>query len=167
MKRHRSRRGRPRSERPAVDLGTPELRARRRARMPTQRPNWPEPDTNATENALGILLWQGILHSDYTAAKRMHDAGITFCGWWVLVHPATFLKGSLAHIVLGTLSDIDTAAAEARLKSAAMYLAKDRAVLDAVINTCVYQRINMRQIEKLRAGLCRLVEWQRAREKRA
>ena len=166
MKRH-AQRGRPRINRPQVDLGTPELRAKREARLARPRPNWPAPDPNATENALGLLLWQGFLHSDYNIAKRMHDAGVSFCGWWLLVHPTTFIKGSLAHISPGTLSEIDTAAAEASLKSAGAFLAKDRAVLDAVINTCVYQRINLRQLEKLRAGLCRLVEWRKSREKRA
>lgn len=167
MKKRNSRRGRPRLERSRVDLGTPELRAKRLVRLGTPPAHWPAPDPNAAESALGVLLWQGFLHSNYDIAKRMHDVGVMFCGWWVLVHPTTFVKGSLAHIAPGMTTEIDTAAAEARLKSAGLFLAKDRAALDAVINTCVYQRINLRQIEKLRSGLCRLVEWQKSRVKGA
>ncbi len=111
---------------------------------------------------LGVLLWQGYLHGDYTQAKRMHDAGIMFAGWWVLVHPKTFTQGTLGRFMPGASTAVDTEAAEANLKSASAYLAKERAVLDAVIIAAVYQRLNLRHMEKLRTGLCRLMEWKRA-----
>jgi hypothetical protein len=154
-------RGRPKASRPSVDLGTPELQMKRLRLLGAPRPHWPAPDAAATENALGVLLWQGILHSEYEHAKRMHDAGVMFCGWWVLVYPKTFTQGTLGRFQPGGSSLVDVETAESNLKSASAFLGKERAVLDAVINTCVYQRINLRQMEKLRAGLCRLMEWQR------
>jgi hypothetical protein len=114
---------------------------------------------------LGVLLWQGFLHDEYVKAKRMHDAGVTFAGWWVLVHPKTFMQGTLGRFQPGGSSDADLELAEKNLKATSALLARDRAVLDAVINAAVYQRINLRQMEKLRAGLCRLVEWKRAQSR--
>jgi hypothetical protein len=160
------RRGRPRLNRPLVDLGTPELRAKRKAALGAQRPGWPAPDESAAENALGVLLWQGFLHAQYDQAKRMHDAGVAFCGWWVLVYPKTFTQGTLGRLQPGGSTDVDVDTAEAMLKAAGAMLGKERGVLDAVVNTCVYQRINIRQMEKLRAGLCRLVEWRRAERRK-
>ncbi len=162
------RRGRPRVPRSEVDLGTPELQTKRRAvlDMPL-RPEWPKPSMDDVESALGLLLWQGFLHSEYVQAKRMHDAGVMYAGWWVLVYPKTFAKGTLGRFLPGGSSTVDTEAAEANLKAASTFLAKDRATLDAVINTAVYQRINLGQMEKLRAGLCRLMEWHKARRRAA
>jgi hypothetical protein len=164
-----AKRGRPRKTRPDVDLGTPELQMKRLAALQSEgprRPNWPKIDTNAAESALGVLLWQGFLHDEYTKAKRMHDAGITFAGWWVLVHPKTFMQGTLGRFQPGGSSNADHEEAEANLKAASSFLARDRAVLDAVVNTAVYQRINLRQMEKLRTGLCRLMEWKRTQAER-
>ena len=162
-----AKRGRPKIKRPDVDLGTPELQMKRSAVLGCAPPRagWPAPDPAAAENALGVLLWQGFLHSEYLQAKRMHDAGVMFAGWWVLVHPKTFTQGTLGRFQPGGSSGVDTDDAEHNLKSASAFLAKDRVVLDVVIDACVYQRINLRQLEKLRAGLCRLVEWKRARNR--
>ncbi len=156
-----STRGRPRSNRPDVDLCTPELRAKRQAALGAPRPNWPAPDPNASESTLDILLWQGFLHGEYEQDKGMHDAGVSFCGWWVLVHPKTFTQGTLGRFAAGGSTVVDAEAAEANLKSTSAYLGNDRAVLYAVINTAVYQRVNLRQMEKLRTGLCRLIAWQK------
>ena len=134
---------------------------KRLAALGAPRPNWPAPDPNAAENVLGILLWQGFLHGTYEQSKRMHDAGVAFCGWWVLVHPKTYTQGTLGRFAAGGSTVVDAEAAEANLKSASAYIGKERAVLDAVINTCVYQRVNLRNTEKLRTGLCRLVEWRK------
>ena len=161
MTKYSSRRGRPRSNRPHVDLGTPELQLKRLTALGRPRPNWPIPEMNAAESALGILLWQGFLHGEYHIAKRMHDAGVMFCGWWLLVYPKTFTQGTLGRFQPGGTSLIDDETAEANLKSASAYLGKDRPQLDAVINTAVYQRVNLRQMEKLRSGLCRLMEWKK------
>ncbi len=152
-------RGRPKTKTPGLDLGTPELRKKRLAAVGAPRPNWPPPDPAAAENTLGRLLWHGYLHGDYEQAKRMHDAGVAFCGWWVLVYPKTFALGTLGRFAAGGSTVVDVEAAEANLKAACAYIGKERAVLDAVINACVYQRVNLRHMEKLRAGLCRLIEW--------
>jgi len=154
-------RGRPKIKRPDIDLGTPELRLKRLRALGAPRPNWPTPDANAAESALGTLLWQGFLHSEYEQAKRMHDAGVMFCGWWVLVYPKTFTQGTLGRFQPGGSTTVDVETAEANLKSASAFIGKERAVLDAVINTCVYQRFNPHGIEKLRTGLCRLMEWKK------
>jgi len=165
MTRTPSKRGRPKTARPRIDLGTPELQLKRLAAVGPSRPGWPAPDIAAAESALGVLLWQGFLHGDYAQAKRMHDAGVTFCGWWVLVHPKTFTQGTLGRFQPGGSTVIDAETAEANLKAACTFLARDRAQLDAVINTCVYQRMNLKRIDRLRGGLCRLLEWlKRARD---
>ena len=156
-----AKRGRPKDNRPKVDLGTPELRATRLKALGRPRAGWPTPEPGAAESALGRLLWQGFLHGEYEQAKRMHDAGVTFCGWWVLVYPKTFTQGTLGRFQPGGSTLVDSDTAEANLKSASAFLAKERSVLDAVINTAVYQRVNTRELEKLRTGLCRLMEWQR------
>jgi hypothetical protein len=131
----------------------------------TPRPHWPTPDPTAAESALGVLLWQGFLDGDYLKAKRMHDAGVMFAGWWVLVHPKTFTQGTLGRFQPGQSGDADVEAAETNLKAVSATLAFDRAVLDAVINTAVYQRINLRQMDKLRTGLQRLVEWRQQKNR--
>jgi len=158
-------RGRPRTKNPGVDLGTPELQAKRRATLgaasAATRAGWPSPDLAAAENLLGVLLWQGFLHARYDQAKRMHDAGVMFAGWWVLVHPKTFAQGTLGRFLPGGSSVVDLEDAEANLRDASAYIGKDRQVLDAVINACVYQRADFRRMEKLRTGLCMLMEWKR------
>jgi len=166
MMRYASKRGRPKTQRPKVDVGTPELQLKRQTALGPARPNWPTPDVAAAESALGVLMWQGFLHSEYPQAKRMHDAGVTFCGWWVLVHPKTFTQGTLGRFQPGGSTIVDTETAEANLKAACTFLARDRAALDAVINTCVYQRINIKQIDRLRTGLCNLLAWLKQTRKR-
>lgn len=156
-----AKRGRPKIDRPQVDLGTPELQRRRAALLGAPRLNWPAPDSSAVENALGVLLWQGVLHEDYNQAKKMHDAGVMFAGWWVLVYPKTFTQGTLGRLQPGGSTEVDVEEAVVNLRSAQAYLAKERRVLDAVINAAVFQRINLREMQKLRTGLCRLVEWKR------
>ena len=54
--------GRPRSERPAVDLGTPEVLARR-ARLAAGG------DPTLTESPLGVMLARGLI------GQEQHDAG--------------------------------------------------------------------------------------------
>lgn len=160
-------RGRPRIHRPQVDLGTPELRAKRLALTGPPRAGWPKPDVNAGESVLGTLLWQGFLHGDYSHAKRMYDAGVMFAGWWVLVYPTTFTLSALGRLQPCSTVPVDREAAEADLKSACAFLGKERVVLDAVVNVCVYQRMNLRQLEKLRTGLCRLIEWHKQKRRAA
>jgi hypothetical protein len=84
-----------------------------------------------------------------------------FAGWWVLVYPKTFTQGTLGRLQPGGTTEVDVEQAKGNLRSAQAYLGKERQVLDAVINTAVFQRINLREMQKLRTGLCRLVEWKR------
>lgn len=163
------RRGFAKRDKPAIDLGTDELRARRLKALGAQRPGWPQPDLSSSESALGILLWQGFLHGTYDQARKMHNAGVQFASWWVLVHPKTFTQGTLGRFVAGSSTEVDAGVAENHLRASSAFLSKDRAILDAVINAAVYQRINLRQMEKLRTGLCRLIEYWRAvqRQERA
>lgn len=159
--------GRPREGRPAIDLGTPESRLKRIAALGPQRQGWPQPDLAYAESPLGAHLWQGHLHPEYDRSKRMYDAGIMFAGWWVLVHPKIFAQGTLGQFQpKGSTEEIDTQEAEANLASASLFLKKERAVYDAVVNVCIYQRLNYdpTAMAKLRAGLCRLIEWQRSPE---
>lgn len=154
-------------DRPKFDLGTPELRKKRMQALGPQREGWPETDLAYAESPLGCLLWQGALSASYDHAKRMYDAGIAFVGWWTLVHPKSHAQGTLGQFLPKSSGDeIDTAEAERNLKAASELLKKERQVYDAVVNTCVYQRLNYDTVEKLRTGLCRLMEWQRA-ERRA
>ena len=138
------------------DHGTPELRARRLAALGPRRKGWPEPDPAAAESALGVLLWQGYLHPDWETAKRMHDAGVQFAGWWLLVHPNT-LQGTLGRFVAGGSAEVDTDTAERNLRASERLMARERQVLDAVINAAVYQRVSVRRLDKLRIGLQWLV----------
>lgn len=158
-----AKRGRPRTQRNEHDYGTPEAIARRQALIGSRRQGWPEPDLAAAESALGVLLWQGYLHPHYETARRLHDAGVQFAGWWILKYPKT-LTGTLGRLQPGNSGGaIDTTEAERLLAAAAAHLGRERQVLDAVINTAVYQRINLRHIAKLRVGLSQLVTLQRAR----
>lgn len=161
------RRGFPKREKAAADLGTPETRLKRLMALGSQRPNWPAPNPADASTALGILLWQGFLHGEYEQAKRMHDAGVTFASWWVAVHPKTFVQGTLGQFQPGGNVAVDSDEAETNLKAASSFIGKDRQVLDAVINTAVYQRCDLRRMEKLRTGLCRLIEWQREQRRAA
>lgn len=159
--------GRPKENRPRFDLGTPELQLKRLAALGPQRAGWPQPDLAYAESPLGAHLWQGHLHADYERAKRLYDAGIMFAGWWVLVHPKTHAQGTLGQFQpKGSTAEIDTREAESNLTSASLFLKHERAVYDAVVNVCVYQRLNYdpTAMAKLRTGLCRLVEWQRSPE---
>lgn len=168
MPRKYVRRGYKAEDRPKYDLGTPELRLKRLAALGPQRQGWPAPDLAYAESPLGCLLWQGYLHPEYDQAKRMYDAGVMFAGWWTLVHPKSHAQGTLGQFQPKTSGeDIDTTAAEHNLRDASEFLKKERAVYDAVVNTCVYQRLNHDKLAKLRTGLCRLMEWQRAQREAA
>ena len=152
-----TKRGRPRTHRSETDHGTPELRAKRLTALGPRRENWPEPDITDASSVLGVLLWRGLLHADYAQAKRMHDAGVRFAGWWMLVYPNT-LQGTLGRFVAGNSSEVDTESAERNLRASEAVLARNRQVMDVVINAVVYQRIEDRGLDKLRLGLEWLVE---------
>lgn len=150
-------------DRPRYDTGTPELLRKRLEALGPQRSGWPVPDTAFAESPIGCLLFQGLLHPEYDRAKRMYDAGVTFAGWWTLVHPKTHAQGTLGQFAPkeGSGAEIDTTEAEANLSAASALLKRERQVFDAVVNTCVYQRYDGRALGKLRTGLGWLMEWQR------
>lgn len=156
------------------DLGTPEARAKRMQALgprriePDGKTPWPEPDLNHAESLLGRLLWHGTLSDTYGQARRMYEMGVTLCGWWLLVYPKTNTQGTLGQFRPGGSTEVDTDAARANL-DLAREACKDRSVYDAVVNVCVFGRYDYRRLEKLRTGLCRLINWQRdvAREKAA
>lgn len=163
------RRGRPKLNRPAIDLGTPELQARRQFAVGPRRksPNgewWPEPDVKDAEHALGVLLWRGELAPEYNLAKRMYDAGVTFAGWWRVCYPKASPTGTLGALMPGSTSTPDQEEARESLTLASKHLSKSRAVLDAVINAVVYGDIQPRKYGHLRTGLCRLIEWVKSPE---
>lgn len=162
------RRGFAKREKPKFDLGTPELIARRLAALGPQREGWPQPDLTASESALGVLMWQGHLDIKYDRAKRLHDAGVTFAGWWTLVHPKSHAQGTLGQFQPKASSDpIDTAEAEAYLRGASDFLKKESRILHSVINAAVYQNVDHRRLDKLRRGLSRLIDYQRTPEAQA
>ncbi len=154
-----NRRGRPRLDRPKFDTGTPELRAKREFAVGPKRPGWPEPNVADAEHALGVLLWRGELAPTYELSKRMYDAGIMFAGWWLLCNPKSHPGNTLRGLMPGGGTDPDIEEARRSLTEASRFISKERAVLDAVINVCVYNRVLPRKMGHLRAGLCRLIEW--------
>jgi hypothetical protein len=164
------RRGRPRLNRPAIDLGTPELIRKRAEALGPQRPGWPTPDPNDASNTLGRLLWWGALHPQYDEARKMYEAGARFAWLWLVTYPKTNTIGTLARFVSQNPTEIDGAdkdAAEIELRRTTSFIGKERQILDAVINTVIYGRICLRSIKKLRTGLCRLVEFQKDYQRRA
>lgn len=148
-----------------VDLGTPELRAKRLFAIGPRRKNpggdpWPEPDISQAEHALGILLWRGELAPSYETSKRMYDAGIMFAGWWMLCNPKSHPGNALRGLLPGSSTDPDVDEARRNLTAASTHLARfGRQTLDAVINCAVFNLIQPRKLERLRTGLCRLMEW--------
>lgn len=163
------RRGFVKREKPKYDFGTPELIKRRMAALGPRRvgPNgkpWPEPNPADAESAMGILLWQGRLADTYERSKRMHDAGVTFAGWWLLVYPQTHSHSTLSQFLPRKGLPGETEMAEACLRAASAFLKKEPRVLHAVINVAVYQSMENRHVDKLRTGLCRLIEWMRTPE---
>lgn len=168
MPRKHVRRGPQKQDRPKYDLGTPESQRRRLEALGPQRAGWPMPDLSYAESPLGCLLWQGYLHSEYSRAKEMYDAGMMFVGWWTLVHPKCHAQGTLGQFQpKEAANEIDTAEAERSLRDSSEYLKKERQVYDAVVNTCVYQRLNFDTVNKLRTGLCRLIQWRKAQREAA
>jgi hypothetical protein len=164
------RRGFQKREKPKYDLGTPELQMKRLAALGPQRQGWPKPDLAYAESPLGALLWQGFLHPEYESSKRMYDAGIAFAGWWTVVHPKSHAQGTLGQFQpKGSTEEIDTQEAEQNLSAASTMLKRERQVYDAVVNTCVYSRLNYdpSAIAKLRTGLAWLIKWQQEQRRAA
>lgn len=144
-------------DRPVFDMGTPELRAKRLTALGPQRKDWPSPGRTDGSDLLSALMWQGYLHPEYDQAKRMHDAGVTFAGWWVLVNPKCHPTGTLGSLMPGGGAEVDAAEAEVYLKNATTMLKRERAVYDAVVNFVVYGRFNPSCVDKLRSGLCQIM----------
>jgi len=155
--------GRRKEVKPKFDLGTDELRAKRMMAVGAQRDGWPMPDPAGSVTALGVLMWQGQLSDHYDTAKKLHDAGVTFAGWWTVVHPKSHMQGTLGQFVeKESLLPPDVELAETCLRAASEEIKKvGPRVLHAVINVAVYQSMENRARDKLRAGLIKLAQWLR------
>lgn len=157
--------GRRKAQPSGTDYGTPEIQMRRILAVGVQRPQWPKPDLTDAVWPLGRYLWQGYLHGEFDMAKRMYEAGKLFASWWTVVYPKCHAQGTLGHLQPGGgATDFEPAEAEACLAAASAYLKKEARVLHTVIDVCVYQNPNHRHLDKLRTGLCRLMEWTRGAE---
>lgn len=150
-----AKRGRPRKNRPDIDYGTPELRAKRLALVG-------KADTAFAEHPLGILFARGYLSADHEQSRRMYVAGMEFGVLWGRVFKPPFAESLLAYYTRGgdgAAWDEDTIAeAEIRLRRVATFL-KERQVYDALVNTVIYRRLNARTLDKLRTALCRLIQF--------
>jgi hypothetical protein len=158
-----AKRGRPKSNRPDVDLGTPELIAKR-ARLTRGA------DPAYAEHPLGILYVRGYLSDDHEQSRRMYAAGMDFGLLWGRVFKPPFAQSLMAQFVPGAeggaWDESALADAEARLKRIVLFL-KERQVYDALVNAVVYRRTNPRTLDKLRTALCRLIDFAKAGARRA
>lgn len=127
-------RGRPRTARPKVDRGTPELRAKRQAMVGGA-------DPVLAEHPLGILYARDILDAD------QYRAGLRYAFLFGKVYGrTTAATGEMERLSGGDagpdLSDRDAERYEADLRRArTCLLAVGRAAKDAVDNAAVYERL--------------------------
>lgn len=143
--------GRPKSNRPRVDEGTPELQRRRAAALSHAIKGAQDPAY--AEHPLGVLLMQGMLGTIFESAKPLYDAGISFASLWITANPKSFPTGTLGALQPGGSREPVEGAEDALAIACARLVREGRAVYDTVVNTCVYRRINLRNMEKLRTGL--------------
>lgn len=158
-----AKRGRPRKNQPDLDLGTPELVAKRRALAGGA-------DHAYAEHPLGILYARGYLSDDHEQSRRMYAAGMDFGLLWGRVFKPPFAQSLMAQYMPGGESiawdEKALAEAEARLRRIVAFL-KERQVYDALVNAVIYRRVNPRSLDKLRTALCRLIQYDKASARRA
>jgi hypothetical protein len=156
-------RGRPKSARPDIDLGTPELIAQR-ARLAGGA------DPAYAEHPLGILYVRGYLSDDHEQSRRMYAAGMEFGLLWGRVFKPPFAQSLMAQFVPsgegGVWDEAALADAEARLRRIVGVL-KERQVYDALVNAVIYRRTNPRTLDKLRTALCRLIDYAKSNARSA
>lgn len=156
-------RGRPKTNRPDVDFGTPELIAKRAFLTAGADPSY-------AEHPLGILYVRGYLSDDHEQSRRMYAAGMEFGILWGRVFKPPFAQSLMAQFIPsgegGVWDDDTTAESEARLKRVVTFL-KERAVYDALVNAVIYRRTNPRTLDKLRTALCRLIDYNKSVARRA
>lgn len=158
-----SKRGRPKASRPEVDLGTPELIAKRALMAGGGDPAY-------AEHPLGILYVRGYLSDEHEQSRRMYAAGMEFGLLWGRVFKPPFAQSLMSQFVPsgdgGVWDEADLADAEARLKRIVAFL-KERQIYDALVNAVIYRRTNPKTLDKLRTALCRLVQYGKANMRRA
>lgn len=158
-----AKRGRPKTDRPNIDCGTPELVAKRALLTGGADPSY-------AEHPLGILYVRGYLSDDHEQSRRMYTAGMEFGILWGRVFKPPFAQSLMAQFVSGgdggIWDETATAESEARLKRVVAFL-KERAVYDALVNAVVYRRTNPRTLDKLRTALCRLIDYNKSVIRRA
>lgn len=158
-----SKRGRPKSNRPAIDTGTPELVAKRAFLVGGADPAY-------AEHPLGILFVRGYLSDNHEQSRRMYVAGMEFGFLWGRVFKPPFAQSLMAQIVPGSgggiWDDAALADAQARLKRIVVFL-KERQVYDALVNAVIYRRTNPKTLDKLRTALCRLIDYAKQNARRA
>lgn len=94
----------------------------------------------------------------------MHDAGVEFAGWWMLVHPKCNAQGTLGRLQPGSSGEeIDPERAEENLRGAKLVLGTH---WSAVVDVCVYRKVSLTTIQDLRRGLAALIRWQRGKNVR-
>ena len=157
-----AKRGRPKSNRPDVDSGTPELVAKRAFLTGGADPSY-------AEHPLGILYVRGYLSDDHEQSRRMYVAGMEFGMLWGRVFKPPFAQSLMAQFVPGgeggLWDEATLAASEARLRRIVAFL-KERQVYDALVNAVIYRRTNPRTLDKLRTALCRLIDYNKAAARR-
>lgn len=148
------RRGRPKSDRPSIDYGTPELRAKRYAMVENG-------DPALSEHPLGLLMARGLLDHNTETNRHMYDAGIKFGVLWGRVFKPPFAESMLSQFVPGGLgadwTDAKLEEANAELKRIRTKLARRR-VYDALVNCVIYRRLNHSKIGQLLVALRMLCE---------
>ncbi len=157
-----AKRGRPKSNRPDVDFGTPELVAKRAFLTGGADPSY-------AEHPLGILYVRGYLSDDHEQSRRMYVAGMEFGMLWGRVFKPPFAQSLMAQFVPGgeggLWDEATLADSEARLRRIVAFL-KERQVYDALVNAVIYRRTNPRTLDKLRTALCRLIDYNKAAARR-
>jgi hypothetical protein len=159
-----AKRGRPKSNRPLIDTGTPELVAKRAFLVGAADPAY-------AEHPLGILFVRGYLSDNHEQSRRMYVAGMEFGLLWGRVFKPPFAQSLMAQFVPGggeggIWDEAALADAQRRLQRIVVFL-KERQVYDALVNAVVYRRTNPKTLDKLRTALCRLIDYSKSTARRA
>lgn len=161
--------GRPKSERPRVDLGTPELIAKREAVLGESPAGWPKLSVALAEHPLGVLMWRGQLDQKYDTARDMYWAGMRFGAIWGRVFKHPFAQSMMAHLLPsegGEWTEEKLADAESELNTIRAAL-NGRQAYDALVNCVIYRRINLQRIGRVRVALTTLMNMRPAQTKAA
>lgn len=137
MKSWRRRRGRPRQERPDIDLGTPELQARRALMVPGG-------DPALSEYPLGLMLARGLI------GREQHEAGCRYGFLYgrVIGKGQVSCAGIYERLAADVRIDRPVASEEREARDQALFrvgknqlLAAGRRICDATENVVVFGRM--------------------------